>query len=421
MSWEDRVKEFITLTSPLGDFYEAKWIGGSRTFSKKLGEFSYPNVQGTVVQDLDSTSFTYPLTIYFDGADHDLVSEDFITSTRQKGLWTINHPVKGNLFLQLVDITENNQPVEVGSYTKIDMNFIDPVKDEVITSIDEISDDILSQLVIIDEFASGQFTQITQEDFSQISAIKETFRSIVGTASNIFSTLTESVAEINSQFNSIQNAINDTLDAVFVDPLRLAGQIQNLIALPALISANFENRFTAFQELASEIFKLSPDDNDTSIEALNVVLSQELCLSSILAITPTIGASSEFQIRSETLGALDAITNLFTETTTELDSIQKNFDDVFIDNQYFSQQQTFNEIVKTTALSNKLLIQRTFDLKIARTIVLKKPESPLVITLKEYGSIGENEENYELFLTSNNLSGDDILLLQSGREVVVYA
>jgi hypothetical protein len=39
----------------------------------------------------------------------------------------------------------------------------------------------------------------------------------------------------------------------------------------------------------------------------------------------------------------------------------------------------------------------------------------------EYGSLGDADANYDLFVRSNNLSGNDILLIPAGREVVIYA
>ena len=43
-----------------------------------------------------------------------------------------------------------------------------------------------------------------------------------------------------------------------------------------------------------------------------------------------------------------------------------------------------------------------------------------MITIDEYGELGDNDINYDLFISSNNLKGNDILLLEAGREVVVY-
>jgi hypothetical protein len=91
MSWLDRLGENITLTSPDGNVFTAKWMGGERTREKKIGLFTYPDVAGTIAQDLSVNATKYPLTIYFDGSDHDLIAERFFRATGQNGLWSVLH------------------------------------------------------------------------------------------------------------------------------------------------------------------------------------------------------------------------------------------------------------------------------------------------------------------------------------------
>ncbi|MCH7641634.1 hypothetical protein IID22_05565, partial [Patescibacteria group bacterium] len=66
MTVENRLNESIKFISPDGSEFEAKWIGDSRSLTKKVGLFNFPKVKGTKGQDLDVTSDTYTLTIYFD-------------------------------------------------------------------------------------------------------------------------------------------------------------------------------------------------------------------------------------------------------------------------------------------------------------------------------------------------------------------
>lgn len=91
-----------------------------------------------------------------------------------------------------------------------------------------------------------------------------------------------------------------------------------------------------------------------------------------------------------------------------------------IDKQFHSQIGTYTQVENAFGLTMQYLISQFFNLKTEKRITLKKQRSPLEITVTEYGSLGDNEENYQLFLDSNQLSCDEILLLPRGKEVVIY-
>jgi len=420
MTWQDRINPEIELVSPDGDFFKAKWRGNPRSFSKKLGLFNYPKVRGTKIQDLDSNSVTYPLTLYFDGIDSDLEAERFFNATNQIGPWDVYHPTKGFKLLQLIDIEEAIEPVESGGLTIFRTNWIEQPSEEITVSDAQLEDEINESLIEVNEASASQFEQIIQDTASAVAAVKNTINKAVSAITAVQKEIASTVAAVEAEINSIQRGIQDTLDAVILNPLKLAGQIQGLIQLPGLIVGDFQARLSMYTEMAEEMLGLSPDDDNNSPEAFNTVLTQELTLSAILAVTPVVGASSEYKIRKDSLLSLDIISGLFANTSDSLDLLQKNFEDVKIEQQYFSQSQSYNVALKATALSSQLLTRKIFDLTIQKTLILKQDKTPIKITIEEYG--GENfESNYDLFLTSNNLSGDEILLLRAGRGVVVYA
>lgn len=92
-----------------------------------------------------------------------------------------------------------------------------------------------------------------------------------------------------------------------------------------------------------------------------------------------------------------------------------------IDQQYFAAAQSYTSLVNLYTLALQYLISQFFNLKAEKRFTLKTPRSPLEITVTEYGSLGDNDIFYNLFIESNKLSGNDILLLPAGREVVIYA
>ena len=127
MTWIDRLSPTIDLTSPDGNIFDALWRNGPRSLTKKLGIFEFPGVKGAVVQDLDVGPTRWPLVIFFDGEDNDKEGTRFFKACKERGLWTIIHPVKGSLELQLISATELIDPVESGNITRFETEWIEPI------------------------------------------------------------------------------------------------------------------------------------------------------------------------------------------------------------------------------------------------------------------------------------------------------
>ena len=66
-SWDERLRKTIDFVSPEGNQFSALWRGAPRTTPKKLGIFSFPKVDGNIVQDLGTESAVYELTFWFEG------------------------------------------------------------------------------------------------------------------------------------------------------------------------------------------------------------------------------------------------------------------------------------------------------------------------------------------------------------------
>lgn len=88
-----------------------------------------------------------------------------------------------------------------------------------------------------------------------------------------------------------------------------------------------------------------------------------------------------------------------------------------IDKQYIANSQNYTSLVNVYTLTMQYLLSQFFNLATEKRFTIKNKRSPLEICVTEYGTI----DNYDLFIESNELSGDEILLLNPGKEVVIYA
>ena len=104
-TWQDRLQESITLTSPKTKTkFVCDWAGSEMSADKRLGKFSYPLSIGTVVQDLGLSGFDMAFAVYFEGPNNDADSWKFLLACAEYGTWDVVHPVRGKLKLQLVKV-----------------------------------------------------------------------------------------------------------------------------------------------------------------------------------------------------------------------------------------------------------------------------------------------------------------------------
>jgi prophage DNA circulation protein len=234
MSWKDRLQSNIIFVSPGGTQFEAQWTGNTRTLEKKVGIFTYPKIPGVIVQDLDVGGVMYPLTMYFEGADHDITANQFLEACKENGAWDITHPVRGLLSLQLLSVSEEIEPVESGNITKINTEWIEPTDESITPSSQQIASSIFSQSDTVNASALGQFETAFQDTYSEVAAIRETVDTVVDKVKKTLSPIYESAAGINSRITSIQRSIQDFITQPAIDLAGVAGQIQNLFQLPIL-------------------------------------------------------------------------------------------------------------------------------------------------------------------------------------------
>lgn len=398
MTWIDRLKPDIQLTSPTGQQFAAQWTGNSRTAEKRLGVFEYPGVDGAEVQDLGIGPDRYPLTLYFDGSDHDLTAKEFWEACKEVGLWSIDHPVRGLLFLQLVSVTENMNPVESGNITTVDTEWIEPNSDIISVSITEQTAAVKGAVIVLQDQAAGQFNAVA--DTNAITRLKNSVNVAVTTINNTLAGAAALSADISASVSSVQRGIVSALTASTLDTLSLAGQIQTLIDLPGQAVDDVLTRYDYYNTLIENTINSNIAD----------VAVKELVLIGCLSSLGTTIAEAEFDNREKSLVFVDNLRDVFDTITNALDESQISAD---IEKQYFSQSQSYNDAAQMVSIAVNLLLRRSFDLSAVKRITLGRPRVPWEIAITEGVDLDK-------FIESNRLKAEEILLLPAGKQVVVY-
>ena len=71
----------------------------------------------------------------------------------------------------------------------------------------------------------------------------------------------------------------------------------------------------------------------------------------------------------------------------------------------------------SVALATGFLVQSSFDLNVEMVITLGKARNFVELVAELYGEL---DEQFDFFIKTNQLSGDEIIEIPIGREVVFY-
>jgi hypothetical protein len=398
VSWQDRIQPYIVLTAPGGQIFTASWRGDPRTMDKKLGIFEYPKIPGAVIQDLDVGPVRYPLGIFFDGPDHDLEGHLFFEACRQRGVWTVEHPTKGLLTLQLMTVTEEIQPVDSAGVTAFTTEWITPLDGGIEPAI-QLTDVVRDQTEEVLSQSAVQLAKTVRLDTPDaLTQFHNAVRKVTAMVSNV------------NQSTSVYRGITAALDGAALDVLSLAGQMQALVYGPSEF-LNLASRFNYYSDLLARSIGLAPDK--PTLGSANSAAVHDLVATTCLTAMVTAIVDADMTTREEAVSYIDSLTSEFTGATDDLDASQALFDGTPIDIQYFSQSESYNDTALLMAQTVSLLLRRSFDLAAAKRFTLTSNRCPVEIAITEGVDL-------DMFIESNHLKGNDILLLPAGRQVVVY-
>jgi hypothetical protein len=420
MSYVDRLQPQITLTSPSGLIFEAKWSGDNVTAEKDLGIFKTPGAKGLKIQDLEIGAFSYPLTIFFDGPDNDKDADLFVkTLAKDKGEWTVIHPVKGEKTLQLVSLSEAVQPITSGGVTTVSTDWLEISDDISQVTAAQLSGLAIAQNIELQNAAADQIlTVVGQDTADQTGRLKNAVENTVTAFNLTLQAITDTVSEVQAQANSIKRGIDATLEETPIDVLSIAGQIQSLVGLPNLVELDLNSKIDTYIRFKDKIFEFSPESD--GIAQINTAAVQEMALTSCLGAVGVASVSSVLISRQNVIDSIEKNFQLFDDITDGLDDIQELYADEPIIFSYFSQSQSYADASLMNSISVAYLLKSSFDLAVEKRIITTRPENPVMLAMREYQGPGDNDENIALFYSSNELTGSECYLLPVGWEGVVY-
>lgn len=424
-TWIDRLQDRIYLTSPTtGTKFEAYYIGNTYDLAKRLGQFNYPLVDGTTVQDLGISSAEVTISIYFEGPDNDIHSWKFVNALAERGPWDVVHPLRGDLSLQLISAQLHDEPVTSGNVTVVDTKWIIPAKTSNQISVTDLSRSITDASDTTNTQAASTFSKISNA-INLAAKAYGVITQAIGTVGQIASTITSTYQSAITQANALMASLSTNYNAV-------ATLIQTAIEAPGVISGDIAGQLSlllgAGKTMASAPETLTTPLTDATTAQL---AASDLCLTSVATamclstVNTSITSVTEDGItipttRATILDSINFLITAFTAFTASLDDAAALYSTSPMAQQYISMSASWPDLQNLFSLTVQYLESIMFTLNSEITFTLSVERAPISIAADYYGQNGWDDSYFDLFIASNHLVGDQVNLLPAGFQVVIY-
>ena len=412
MSWQNRIRSRLKLTSPSGQVFEAFWRGDDLEVAKSLGRFKFPNLDGEKVQDLGLEALAVPLTFYFEGPDHDTTARAFRKALAEVGPWTIIHPVEGQIRLQPATAKFRIDPVGSANVTEISSTWLEPLEDAP-AAVADAAGSIDAAVSALSQATASQLAAAKTTAVADVAAIASKTKSAIAKAK-------KALVSASARVNRIQSQIQSTLRSTPMDILSLAGEIVELIQSPGQVAGGVASQVKTLAAFGASVLD-GLSDLAPSSKSLNQVLLAEAFASATLGAMAGAIQATPPETRAEVLAAMTAVRSYFADMTSGLDAAGAVFRGQKIEDQYFSQSAAYPAALVLVGHLSRYLLELLFSLKTETRIVLNRRRATFEVAIKEYNATAATADDvYSFLVATNRLTGLEVLWLPAGRELVIY-
>jgi len=424
-----RVASTIILTSPEGHEFEAKWIGGEITTEKRVQRDGFPFVAGQYGKDLGSASDDFVFSIFFNGINCDLDAELFKNAIREVGEWSVKHPVKGTKTLLLISSIEKVQPITSAGIVEFELSWFEPLDlTESTLELTSLVAGLAEQAVPVVATAFDTSSLITSfgDAYSVLGSIavaRAVIYNVLNSLSWMVSITSSLVAIAKDKWDLADSDYQTTYTAAEENPDELNVSALSTALTEMMMSTTYGNEdsnvvMTNMENISDGLSVSLPDGTFTGKAELNRTNTFQAMMEGAIIAACYGMAYGERSTRVEALDAATRLTEMFENTVTAFDAVAESFSDMRADRQYYAQTETYAVLLNLVTQTKKMLQSQVFDLAVEKVFTLECDKTPIQICFEEFKEDGE--DYFDSIIKWNELEGDDILLLNAGREMRVY-
>lgn len=413
MSWNDHIRQ-AAYTSPSGVRLTFTYEDVRQVSRKKTSAFEFPDVAGTFVQDLGRSGRQYPLRLFFYGDNYDVETDAFEAALLERGTGKLEHPMYGVVdVVPFGKITRRDDLKTAANQAVLEVVFWETIGLIYPAAQTDPASAVLEGVLGYNAALAESFSAVLDLDKSvERVTFRNTYLALLDTVSDALSTIAGSQEDVGAQFSAIADSITQGIDVLIAQPTTLAFQTALMIQSPARALSDIGARLDAYAGLITSIITgddavLSPGNDSRN---LNQFHTNDLYASTYITGAVISVVNNQFTVKSEALLAADVL-------LTFLDDVTVWRDANFVSLEQIDTGEAYQKLLETVSLAAGFLVEISFSLKQERSIILDRSRTTVDLTAELYGTV---DDKLDFLISSNNLSGLEILELPKGREIVYY-
>lgn len=409
MSWEDRLRE-AAYTSPSGVRLPFQFEDVRLAFERRTSTHEFVDVDGTYVQENGIGGRRHPMRIFLWGTNYDLAADQFEAMLMESGTGKLEHPIYGVVDVVPVGSVGRRDDLKTAANQAVfQVTFFETIGLIYPSSQGQPSGAVQAAVDAYNAAAAEQFSEAAEVDSAsdRVDFVAR-FEDYYDTTVESLRQLTAEPAEVRSQFESIEQSINATQSQWAFDRTTLASQSSVLIQAAGRATTLYESRIDAYRNLLSGI-----TDGDTNViqpGQVNRFVSGDLFASGHVSAMIVTNINTQFTTRNEAIGAAADLLDQFDKLVNWRDTSFNTLGEI-------DTGEAYQQLQEAVAIAAGFLVEISFSLRQEKTLVLDRNRTVIDLVSELYGTL---DDQLDFLITSNNLSGSEILELPRGRRIVYY-
>jgi prophage DNA circulation protein len=396
--------------SPSGTTFTLQFDTVERSGGKKAAVHEFPQQDTASVQDLGNQTERLPMAVYFTGSDFDQQADSFWAALSERGPGSLQHPRYGDIPVLPLSWAQTESWVDgLGradfkvEFVRVQAQVVFPITSVAVRT--DVSSAVTEALESSNAEAAADFDPVNAAD---VTAIRGQITSWLADYTEAFDAITAVSESVQAEANRYVNMVTDTLDELIAAPAELFGSLATLAALPATVVTNVVHQVDAYR---SQIVAMALRVPETYSQALAACQTIYYALGGI-AVASTIGTVST---RGDAIASAEAMADIVGSALTCIEAMEASVPG------FRASPATIGALLASVNTASANLLAQSYSLKAERRVTLATERTPLDLIAEFYGDdITDLDEALDEFITTNDLQGDEIMLVPAGREVVYY-
>lgn len=471
MAWTDEIGA-AAYTSPGGKRMVFNYDSGvERTTPLKTAENTFPDVDGAEIQSLGLGGKKFPMTAIFSGADCFKDADAFEELLCERGYGVLEHPIYGkHTVVPTGEIARSDDLVAGLNESRVKVTFSETISDRTFPDSEVAAVDTMTAAIdgyedaAVASFAEMIETGSVDDEMQLQSVLKTQSDSLFKGISNLAKQAGDKAKDLQQKIQTFRDNVNgwiSKVDQIAANAENIAVTLIKTARLPSELLINALAKIEGYSSIIKDIINNVKKDpvgvkaiknqyavTSTIVGALGAAMgfgvaktAQESGGSSSASsgssglggspagttsvssgsggsgsggsgsggsASPNVGG---FSSRSEVIQAADSV-------VAQFEAYKEYMDAQTAKNAFVDTGEGYEALLETVVSAVQVLETVSFDLPVTRIVKLGRDRQVLELLTEFYGADGF--DRLDQFITDNELTADEIVLLPMGREVRYY-